>query len=78
MALYIKQENKRSQLQEKLATDLQERAREKAKEAELPDGISDSAFIKGSKQTTSLAWVWGVIALIALGLVVWLIIATSS
>lgn len=78
MALYIKQENKRSQLQEKLATDLQERAREKAKEAELPDGISDSAFIKGSKQTTSLAWVWGVIALIALGLVIWLIIATSS
>lgn len=78
MALYIKQEDQRSQLQEKLATELQERARQKAKEADLPDGITDSAFIKGSKQTTSLAWVWGVIVVIGLGLVIWLLIATSS
>jgi len=78
MALYIKQQEQRSQLQEKLATELQERARQKAREDDLPDGITDSAFIKNSKQTTSLAWVWGIIALIVIGLIIWLVVATSS
>jgi len=43
MALYVKQSDTRSQLQEKLAAELQEKARAKAKEAELPDGVDDSA-----------------------------------
>ena len=78
MALFLKQEDNRSELQSKIAAELQERARAKAKEAELPDGVNDSAFIKGTKQTTSLMWVWAVIAAIILGLIIWLVIATSS
>jgi hypothetical protein len=78
MALYVKQSDTRSQLQEKLAAELQEKARKKAKEAELPDGVDDSAYIEGTKKTTTLAWAWGVIVLLAIGVIVWLLIVASS
>jgi hypothetical protein len=58
MALYIRQQEKRTELQERLAAELQEKARAKAKEAELPDGVTDSHYIKNTKQTSSLGWVW--------------------
>ncbi len=75
MSLYLKQQDTRSQLQERLAKELQERAKTKAN-PETPDGVDDSQFIKGTKQTSSLAWVWVVIALFAIGLVVWIILAS--
>ena len=77
MALFVRQDENRSELQKRLATELQERAKQKAKEVERPDGVDDSEFIKGTKQTTSLAWVWILIAIAIIGLVIWLI-ATSS
>ena len=77
MALFVRQDENRSELQKRLATELQERAKQKAKEVERPDGVDDSQFIKGTKQTTSLAWVWILIAIAIIGLVIWLI-ATSS
>ncbi len=70
MALYVKQSDTRSQLQEKLAAELQEKARAKAKEAELPDGVDDSAYIEGTKKTTTLAWAWALIAVAAIGVVI--------
>jgi hypothetical protein len=78
MALYIKQQEKRSELQERLAAELQEKARAKAKEAELPDGVTDSNYIKNTKQTSSLGWVWVLIGLIVVGLIIWLVIATAQ
>lgn len=78
MALYIKQSDTRSQLQEKLAAELQDKARTKAKEAELPDGVDDSAYIEGTKHTTTLAWVWGAIFLAVVGVTVWLVIVSMS
>jgi len=78
MALFVKQEENRSPMQERIAAELQERARQKAKEAELPDGITDSAYIKGTKQTSTLAWAWVAIGVIVVGLVIWLIIATAK
>jgi len=78
MALFIRQDENRSELQQRLATELQERQRAKAKEAELPDGVDDSQFIKGTKQTTSLAWVWLLIGLFIIVGIISLIIATSS
>jgi len=77
MALFVRQDENRSELQKRLATELQERAKQKAKEVERPDGVDDSQFIKGTKQTTSLAWVWMLIAVAIIGIVIWLI-ATSS
>jgi hypothetical protein len=78
MALYIKQQEKRTELQERLAAELQEKARAKAKEAELPDGVTDSHYIKNTKQTSSLGWVWILIGFIVVGLIIWLVIATAQ
>ena len=77
MSLYLRQQDTRSELQSKIAKELQEKARKKAAEAELPDGVTDSAYIQGTKQTTSLAWIWVIIAVVIVGLVIWLIIATA-
>ncbi|MEO6109843.1 MAG: hypothetical protein ABIP50_02440 [Candidatus Saccharimonadales bacterium] len=74
MSLFIRQDENRSELQNRIATELQERARNKAREDELPDGVEDSQFIKGTTQTTKLGWVWVVAGLIVVGLVVAIII----
>jgi multidrug efflux pump subunit AcrB len=76
MGLYLRQQETRSELQDKLAAELQERAKQKAKEFEKPDGVTDSAYLKGTKQTTSLAWVWAIIALAFVVLIIWVIAAT--
>lgn len=78
MGLYVKQSDTRSQLQDKLAAELQERARAKAKDAELPDGVSDSAYIEGTKATSSLAWVWLLIFAAMLGIAIWFIVLIVS
>ena len=77
MGLYIKQSDTRSQLQEKLAAELQAKAREKAKQADLPDGVDDSAYIEGSRQTTSLAWAWILIIIAIVGIALWLVISSK-
>ena len=78
MALYVKQSDTRSQLQDKLAKELQDKAREKAKEAERPDGVDDSAYIQGTKTTSSLAWAWILIFAAIIGIIIWLIIVSAS
>lgn len=77
MSLYLKQNESRSQLQEKLAKELQERAKNKPQDGVIPDGVEDSRYMEGTKQTTTLAWVWLIIGL-ALGvIVIWLIVIAS-
>ena len=78
MALYVKQSDTRSQLQDKLAKELQDKAREKAKEAERPDGVDDSAYIQGTKTTSSLAWAWILIFVAIVGVAIWLVIVSAS
>lgn len=51
MAIILKQTDNRSKYQEKLAKELQEKAKNKALESELPDGVKDSAYIKGTQKT---------------------------
>ena len=76
MSLYLKQNETRSELQSRIAAELQEKAKKKALETELPGGVIDSAYIKNTKQTTSLAWAWVLIVIAIVGIAVWLIIAT--
>jgi hypothetical protein len=76
MALFIRQNDNRSQLQERLAAELQERAKQKSQKADLPDGVKDSEYMKDTKQTTSLAWLWILIALAVIVLVIWLTLQT--
>ncbi|MBC7459591.1 hypothetical protein H7200_02670 [Candidatus Saccharibacteria bacterium] len=78
MALFVRQDENRTELQQRLATELQARARDKAKQTEQPDGIEDSAFIKGTKQTSSLAWVWGIVFLLVVAAIIFLVIQSSK
>lgn len=78
MALFIRQDEERSKLQERLAAELQERAKQKAVLGDRPDGVNDSQYLKGTKQTTSLAWVWVLIAVSVIVIVIWLIIASMK
>lgn len=74
MALFIRQDDQRSKLQERLAAELREKARLKS-EAEnnnLPDGVNDSEFLKGSRQTSRFAWVWIVVIIVVALAVIWL------
>lgn len=78
MALFIRQSEDRSKLQERIAAELQERAKQRAASADRPDGVDDSQYIKGTKQTTSLAWVWILIIILAIGALIWLTIANTK
>lgn len=79
MALFVNQKDDRSELQRRLAAELNEKARQKAKldETERPDGITDSNYLRNTNSTTSLAWVWVVIIIAILVLIVWLMAALS-
>ena len=66
MALFINQNESRTKLQERLTAELNEKAKKRAEhDGALPDGVTDSNYLKNTKTTTSLAWVWIVIVLLA-------------
>jgi hypothetical protein len=72
MALFVNQNSNRTKLQERLAAELAEKAKKKADIAdkERPDGVDDSAYIEGTKKTTSLAGVWVAIFIIAVAILI--------
>jgi hypothetical protein len=78
MALFIRQNEDRSKLQERLAAELQERAKQRAANNAGPDLVDDSMYIKDTKQTTSLAWIWISIVIIMIAACVWLIVLNSK
>lgn len=81
MGLYLKRNDTRSELQERLAAELQEKQKKKLDidpEKSRMDGVEDMRFVKGTKQTTSLAWVWMLIGLAVVVLTVWIIILYNS
>lgn len=69
----MKQNDTRSELQKRIAAELQDKAKQKPQPHERPDGVDDSQFIKGTKTTTGLAWAWIGIAIAAVAIVVWII-----
>ena len=75
MALFVNQENTRTKLQQQIAEDLAKKAKKKALEGdtERPDGVDDAAYLKNTKMTTSLAWIWVLIGLLFIGVIVWLV-----
>lgn len=77
MGLYLQQKNERSELQQRIAAELNEKAKKKAdEEAERPDGVTDSAYLEKTKTTTSLAWIWALIVVVAIGILIWLVTLT--
>lgn len=73
MGRYIKQTESRSELQQRIAADMRARAEAKSKQEggadpdrhDSPDGIDDSAYLQGTKTTTTLAPVWLIIFIAA-------------
>lgn len=78
MALHIRKDDQQSELQQRIAAELQDKARKRALETERPDGVDDSRYIENTKQTTSLAWAWVLIGVAAVGVVVWLTILSTQ
>lgn len=77
MALYVRQSDDRSELQKRLAAELQDKAKKKALETDRPDGVIDSNYLEQTKQTTGLAWVWALLAVIAIGVLIYIVIQSS-
>lgn len=78
MALFIRQDEERSKIQARITAELQEKAKQKALDTERPDGVTDSAYIKNTKSSSSLTGVWIVVAIIAVGVVIWLTVLSTS
>lgn len=68
MALFIRQDDNRTRLQERLAAELRDKAKARA-ESDRVDGVEDSQYLQDTKSTTSLAWVWIAIVIVATGVV---------
>lgn len=80
MGRYIEQTESQSELQQRIAADLRAKAAARAKQegtaggsASGPDGINDSAYIQGTKQTTTLSWAWLLISVLAIGVFIYFV-----
>jgi len=78
MALFVRQDDERSELQKQVAAELQRKVRDNSLKTERPDGVDDSQYIKGTKNTTSLAGMWIVILVIFIGVIIWLTVLSST
>ncbi len=77
MALHIRQNDKQSELQKRIAAELQDKAKKRTLDVDQPDGVDDSRYIEGTRQTTGLAWAWVLIGISIVGIVVWLTIEST-
>ncbi len=73
MGLFIRQDEERSELQRRLATELQEKARKRAEADNAFDDIEKMSYLNGTKRTTSLAWVWVLIVIAAVAVLIYVI-----
>lgn len=79
MALFMNQQNDRTELQKRIAAELAEKAKRKAEQpdGDRPDGVDDSAYPEQTKRTTSLAWVWLLIVIAFVAILVWLVVISG-
>ncbi len=78
MSLFIHQNDTRTELQKRLVAELQERNKQKTATADLPDGVTDSQYLKDTTSTTGKLWIWIVVGLVLVGGIVWLTIASMK
>ena len=70
MGLFVHQNDQRSKLQERIAAELREKAKASSlQEKASLDGVEDVKYLEGTKQTTTLAWAWVLIVIMAAGVV---------
>lgn len=79
MALFVNQNDKRTELQERIAAELRAKAVQRSKmENKDMDGVSDQRYMEGKKVTTSLAWVWVLILVFIVAAVVYFIVKMNE
>lgn len=79
MGMYLKQSESRSELQQRIAAELKARADAKSKLEQKPqDIVEDSAYIEGTKRTTTLAPVWLLIFLAAILVFIYFVTQASK
>lgn len=78
MALFINQDDQRTELQKKLVAELQDKAKKRADTLTDHDGVEDSRYIENTKTTTSLAWIWILIVIAVIAVVIRLIIVSME
>ncbi|NCU38046.1 hypothetical protein EOL96_03270 [Candidatus Saccharibacteria bacterium] len=86
MGRYLEQTESRSELQQRIAAELRAKAAAKAKQEgadaqnyySSPDGVDDSAYVKGTKSTTTLAPIWLVVFFIAIGVFVYFVYLVNN
>lgn len=66
MGIIVNLNENRSELQKKIATELQEKTRQKASLGDVPDGVEDSTMIEKTNQTGSLGWLKVLLVIILL------------
>ena len=66
MGLFVNQQDQRSELQERIAAELREKAKASSlQEKATMDGVDDIRYLEGTKQTTTLERAWILIAIMA-------------
>lgn len=79
MGIIVNRDENRTELQKRIAAELTEKAKKKNRQAvDMPDGVEDSAYVKGTKQTTSLAWLWILVVVFGVAALVWYVIASGN
>lgn len=86
MGRYIEQNENQSELQQRIASELRAKAVARAKQDDAEatgyhkkiDGVEDTAYIKGYKQTTTLAPVWLLIFFASIGVFVFFVYLVNS
>ena len=78
MALFLKQDDERSELQKQIAAELHRKASEKSAREKMHDGVEDSQFIKGSRKTTNIAWIWFLLIILVTGFIIWLTLRSMA
>ena len=71
MGLFVSQKDSRSELQERIAADLRAKAQQTTgSDDDSRDEVADSKYMEGTKETTTLAWAWILIGIMAAGVVI--------
>lgn len=77
MALFIRQNEDRSKLQERLNAELQERHKQAEIENNKPETVEDSAFLKDSKSSSKYGWLWVLGAVLVAAIIAYFIYQSS-
>ncbi len=80
MGLYVRKDQQRTKLQERIASELRDKSKSSLDEdmdkPPVVDGVDDSGFMDGTKSSSGLLGVW--LALLAIGVVVVLFLIVRS